>query len=291
MEKHHLFDLIEKIAPLNNKYRDLVKGHASGTEVLGVMWETGDIILEFLHKFDLKPHNLYWKIYGKAEGIKVSYITRDFLSYCLRIRSYFKSKAEIKASYPKLSKYSLFREAFPLLENSKFQVTSLEKAEITTMLNSSDDPAKIKSIILNIKSKRIGIKNPRTQKLDEMKPIADSFLGFYIELTRIFKLDDKKGISKLRETCSTDFFHTLSQAISALTQENLFVPKLGGHTNLADDWKVLTINLEYLFSAQVETRNRFRRLMSPKKLFDFADMIEALKSDEAIVNYRKRRGL
>lgn len=291
MEKHHVFELIEKIAPLNNKYRDLIKNGERGVEVLKIMWDTGEIIIEFLQVHDVKPHNLYWKIYGKAEGIKVSYITRDFLSYCVRIRSYFSSKNEIVETFPRLRRYSLFREAFPLLENSKYKVTAVEKAELTKILNSSGDPSAIKKTIQDIKSKRIGIKNPRTQKLDEMKPLANDFLTFYTELTQILKLNDVVAISKIRAACSPELFNTISQATSALTQENLFVPELPHSTKLPDSWIVLLTNLKFLSSSQIEVRNRFRRLMPPKKLFDLADMIDALKSDNGIINYRKRKGI
>ena len=48
LSKQDLFDLIEKITPLNNKYRDLVDIPGSGVNVLTIMWEVGNILSAFV---------------------------------------------------------------------------------------------------------------------------------------------------------------------------------------------------------------------------------------------------
>ena len=187
INKQKIFDLIDQITPHNNRYRDLVKSSEGGTEVLVLMWEVGDMIESFIKQFDIKPHNLYWQIYGKAEGLKTSYITRDFLSYCFRIKKYFPKVEDISDKFSHLQKYSLFREAFPLLENPKFKLFKDEESEIIKVLNSKNSPQKIKKLILEIKARRIGIKNTRKQKLNEMKPITDNFVAIYNELYSLIK--------------------------------------------------------------------------------------------------------
>src|SRR3989344_6327116 len=108
INKKDFFGLIEEITPLNNRYRDLIKGGEKGTEILLVMWQVGSILEAFVNEHKIKPHNLYWRIYGKAEGVRNSYITRDFLSYCLRIKKYFRESDTILKTFPHLQKYSLF---------------------------------------------------------------------------------------------------------------------------------------------------------------------------------------
>jgi hypothetical protein len=287
----NIFDLIEKITPYNNRYRDLIKGGGNGTEILNLMWDVGAIIQIFIDEFQIKPHNLYWRIYGKSEGLKNSYITRDFLSYCLRIKKYFSAQEDISKIFPYLQKYSLFREAFPLLENPKFKLSDSEEKEIIKILNSNANFQKIKKTIQRVKSDRIGIKNTRKQKLGEMKPITDSFVIIYNEIYEIIKNNDQSLLDRVEKNLSKDILNTMSQAVSALTQENLYVPNLQISQKLPEQWEIFLSNIKNLFESSIETRNRFRRIVSPRKLFDLADMLNALTIERGIINYRKRKNI
>lgn len=286
-----VFNLIETITPLNNRYRDLVKGGKDGSQVLVVMWKVGDILQSFIRAHELKPHNLYWQIYGKAEGLKTSYITRDFLSYCLRVRRFFKNIDDIQSTFPHLQRYSLFREAFPLLENPKFKLSTNEEADVLKLLNSNADPQGIKEAILEIKAKKIGITNTRTQRLGELAPIGDNFAAVYNEVYNLIKMNDLSKITSYTDQFSKEFINIFSDTVSALTQENLYVPemKFDQKINLPPHWKMFIVNLNYLFNSPVEVRNRFRRLVPPRKLFDLADMLTALITESGVSNYRKRK--
>lgn len=286
-----IFDLIERITPYNNQYRDLVKSGKNGTEVLNLMWIVGEILQLFINKFQIKPHNLYWRIYGKAEGLKTSYITRDFLSYCLRVRKYFSTAESISMKFPHLQRYSLFREAFPLLENPKFKLSQNEEAEIIRVLNSNIDPRGIKEIIQNVKLDRIGLKNTRTQRLNEMKSIIDNFVMIYNEVYDAIKRNDQPLLGKIEVVISKEFLNTLSQAVSALTQEKLYIPDLQSNQKMPNQWEIFVKNLKYLLGSSVETRNRFRRLVSPRMLFDLADMLNALILEHGVINYRGRKNI
>ena len=79
--------------------------------------------------------------------------------------------------------------------------------------------------------------------------------------------------------------------MSALTQENLYIPEFELREDLSKDWHEFISNLKYLLDATVEVRNRFRRVFPPRKLFDFADMLNALTTDRGILNYKKRKGI
>lgn len=287
----NIFDLIEKITPYNNLYRDTVKSGKNGADILGLMWKVGEIIRIFLNKFDIKPHDLYWRVYGKAEGLKTSYITRDFLSYCLRIRNYFPNLESISKTYSHLDRYSLFREAFPLLENPKYKLSKDEELRIIEMLNSNAEPRKIKNLIKSMKSERIGIKNTRTQRLTEMKPITVNFVAIYDEIYNIIKDNDESLLGKIAFSLPRDYLNVLSQAVSSLTQENLYVPELENKQNIPEQWKLFVSNLQYLLGSSVETRNRFRRLVPPRKLFNLADMLNALTTERGVTNYRKRKSI
>lgn len=289
IDKQKIFNLIELITPYNNQYRDFIKEGERGVKVLILMWNVGEILDKYIIKNKIRAHNLYWQIYGKAEGLKTSYITRDFLSYCLRIRSYFLSVSDIIEKFSQLQRYSLFREAFPLLENPKFKLTKVEQGELIVLLNSNIPSQKIKSLIVEIKSKRIGIKNTRKQKLNEMDPIVNNFTLIYEELFLLIRKNDKVDLNHFSSLFPKDLLISLSQSVSALTQENLFIPSLTFANTLPENWTKFIENLKYLLNAAVEVRNRFRRLVSPKQLFDLADMIIAFTLDRGVANYRKRK--
>jgi len=289
--RQSIFELIERITPLYNSYRDSVKSLASGTDVLVLMWKVGDIIDLFVNEHDIKPHALYWQIYGKAEGLKQSYITRDFLSYCLRIRRYFSSMTDISERFPHLRKYSLFREAFPLLENPKFKLSKDDEDKIITVLNSGGSLQKIKQLIQAVKSQHIGIKNTRKQKLNEMKPIADNFVAIYNEIYSLIKNNNQQELDQFAGSFSKDLLSSLSEAVSALTQENLYIPELTERKELPAHWILFIQNLIYLLKANVETRNRFRRLVPPRKLFNLADMLNVVTLNDGVKNYKKRKNI
>ena len=291
IDKPDLFGLIEKITPLNNEYRDLVKEGGAATDILLLMWQVGSILEAFIDEHKIKPHNLYWQIYGKAEGARTSYITRDFLSYCLRIKKYFCESDVILHTFPHLQRHTLFLKAFSLLENPKFRLSGKEGDEIIKILNSNHPPKKIHEIIKTIKSSRIGIKNPRTQKLGEMKPIVDNFVIIYNEVYSQIKNYHGKESEKLLKSANEEYLVNLSQAVSALTQENLYVPEFELKEDLPKNWHEFIRNLKYLLDATVEVRNRFRRVFPPRKLFDFADMLYALATDRGVLNYRKQNGI
>jgi len=291
LQKKELFNLIEKITPLNNAYRDLTREKESGRKILTLMWQVGDLIESFVMRHEIKPHALYWQIYGKAEGLKNSYITRDFLSYCLRIKKYFLDIKDVGRSFSNLKRYSLFREAFPLLENSKYKLSENETGKIIKILNSDMDSREIKKIIIGIKSDHIGIKNTRNQKLHEMKSVVDNFVVIYNEIYNLIKINDQKSVSNFRKFFKNKFLIKLSQGVAALTQENLYIPEFKDKLKLPDHWEEFIDNMKNLFQSSVEDRNRFRRVISPRKLFNLADMLNVITTDRGIINYRKQKNI
>ena len=268
----HLFNLIGDIAPLNNKYKDLISNKRPGHEALLVMWNVGDIIETYINKHDIKPHALYWSIYGKSRGIRNSYITRDFLSYCLRIRKYFEVKSIIKKSFPNLQQYSLFREALPLLENKKYKRSRKETEELIKLLNSNNPPSYIKTSIVKMKKSIIGILNSRKQRLGEVVPLGKSFASVYNKLLK------KNGEYShfIKSKLQTTYIKRISESTSSLSQEGLYVPKLKINKIGNEEWDIFVDNLFTLTKSSIEDRNRFRKLFPPKKIIKLAEMIYAI---------------
>jgi len=291
LDENKIAYLIEKITPLNNEYRDRVKLENSGTEMLELMWKVGEVLENFLKKEKIRPHTLYWQIYGKAPGLKRSYITRDFLSYCLRIKKFFGNCENIRKMFPQLKKYSLFREAFPLLENPKYRLKGNEYNKLIKVLNSTEDILETETFIVNLKKKRIGIKNPRTQRLSELKNEVDNFVNIFNYVYELIKENNANDIRNFRNKFSNKLILELSQLVASFTQEGLSHPEIKQYDHLPRNWINFVDNLKRLSKTSIETRNRFRRLVPPRKLMDLADMLNATISDQGIKNYRIKKNL
>jgi hypothetical protein len=290
IESNKISKLIEKIAPLNNKYRECVYLENNGTEILELMWKVGKTLENFLKKEKIKPHNLYWQIYGEAPGLKKSYITRDFLSYCFRIKKYFHKLSDIKKTFPNLKKYSLFREAFPLIENQKYRLKGDEYNKLIKTLNSNNNFLEIKSYIIELKNKKICISNPRTQRLSELKNQVDNFVYVFNHVYKLIKENNVDDIKKFRDNFSNQLLLKLPQFIGALTQEGLVFPKLEQSNNLSEEnWINFIDDLKKLYMANIQTRNRFRRLVSSRKLMELAEMLDVIISDQKLKNFRTKK--
>lgn len=286
MKTQNLFidELIREISPLNNAYRGAIRANKSGTEVLGIMWDVGELLRE---NRIAKLHSVAWMIYGRSPGIKRSNITRDFLSYCFRIRRFFRSKEQIKREYPSLSRYSLFREALPLLENPRFKLGKDKLVNLKKLMNSSKDPRKIQEFIIRLKKQRIRISNPRTQRLTEFKREAQHFISLYNNLKSSILDQDEGRLQELRASLRPENSRQLAELLVSLTQEGLKFPLFILSAKMPSDWEKLWVDLSRLCDKSIEDRNRFRRLVPPSYLMSMAEMISTIHDDIELKRIRE----
>lgn len=271
--------LIEEITPLNNKYREGINANLLGKEILKIMWDVGEIL--FVNGIK-NVHPVAWAIYGKEKGIRRSYITRDFLSYCFRVRKYFRARDEIDDKFPKLQKYSLFREAFPLLDNSKYSLNKREREELVNLLNSEQPVHSIKKKIIKIKREKLRIYNDRRQRLGEMVPVKENFIKIYKELSNLVLNNNLDEVKTFREKIGDRLLANLSQLCLSFTQEGLSFPKIDqDHIDKLDgEWNIFCNTLIRLSSSDIETRNRFRRVIPISKIMEVAEILNGVRTDE-----------
>lgn len=275
MEQIKIQELIKNIAPLYNLYKDKNK-EINGTDALILMWEIGSSIEKTINELNIPPHNLYRKIYGKAEGkdniSQKSYITREFLGRAYRIKKIFKNKDEIKKILPGLQKFISFREAMPFFDNQKYILTGKERENLLSILNSNHSPDSIMKKIKSLQHEKIDIKNPRNQRLEELSSEKDIFINFYNHVFNLIKnnnIDIKKEINNIENNTISK----ISLNTGALIQEGLsFVDIPNDHFN--DVW-LSYVNLLKHFNSQVDAkeRRRFRRLIPSERIAKLAEML------------------
>jgi len=271
--------LINDITPLYNSYKQN-KNSISASQAIELMWEIGAILKDFIEKEKIAPHALYREIYGKSEGSKniarKSWITREFLGRCYRIRNIFSSKLEINRDLPNLSSFTNFRECMPFFDNDKYKFIGEEKEKLLTLLNSNQNNKYIFKTIKKLLKEKIGISNSRNQRLKDLENEKDIFINFYNYIYRITQLKSDAILIKIKEDgIDSEYISVLAQNTNALSQDGL---KFFDMTNIQNTQNTNWMNYYEVisdFSNQKDPKKirRFRRLIPPVRIAKLADML------------------
>ncbi len=273
--------LINQITPLYNRYKT-GKDKISGTEALLIMWDIGESLKRYLQNNKIKPHTLYRDIYGKSEGqtniAQKSYITREFLGRCFRIREMFKNKEEIKQDLPSLNSFTNFREAMPFFDNPQYKLSGHDKDNLLKLLNSRTKPTEVLNQIRMMQKAKIGKSNPRTQRLGDLESEKDIFIKFYNYIFGFIKANDYAVVKK--ESLDNEFLKTLSKDLSALAQDGMKLYPIEIYQRDAI-WEGFTTVIKKLVEEK-DPKNirRFRRLVPPERMVRLSDMVYALTNQE-----------
>jgi hypothetical protein len=247
--------LVEELAPLNNAFRKAVDDGIQGNEVLKILWDAGEVICS---KNIEHVHNMAWKIYGRSDGKRHSYLTRDFIAYCWRVRRYFKERKDIDQNFPNLKSHKAFKEALPLLTNPAYRLSASEKQTVFALLNNEQLKAtEIFDRLADLKKQKVPITNPRTQRLEELRETREAFDEVFAKIK-----DQKIELTKQQA-------EYLSSLWLALLTEGRTYPrkKPASLDKISLLWKkAIEISCGLLQNKNVEDRNRFRRVVKPEEL-------------------------
>jgi len=283
-------DLIADIVPYYNNYRQN-KRTLTGTEAVEILWVIGDILKTYIEETGIAPHKLYREIYGKAEGkeniIQKSYITREFLNRCYRVRRIFVKKTDVKKLFPNLFSFNLLREAMPFIDDTKYKFAGKEKDDLYKLLNSDKTYAVIMKEIHRLQKEKIGIKNPRDQKLKEMTGDKDIFVAFYNYIYELLKTVDYQKAKKEIEMMDAEFIKVLSKNTSALTIDGLLTTDFEIPENINKKWSDFAGLIKRLITKKDPMeRRRFRRLIPPHRMTQLGEMIYLLTSENLYKTFR-----
>lgn len=285
-----VWELIQVITPLYNSYTQN-SNNIKWTDALEIMREIWSILSDFIEKNSVAPHNLYRQIYWKWEWTtnveQKSYITREFLWRCYRIYKMFSKKENIRKQLPTLASFTAFREAMPFFDNPKYKLSWEDMQKLLILLNSSDPKSKIINTVRILQKKYIWIKNPRTQRLNELDKLKQSFVDLYKHVKLLLEWSYSDIEKELIENGLTkDDIKKISANINALTDDsfkmNLIYPKW----SISEPWlsSIDSIN-EIAVEKTAQKRRRVRKIIDPMILVHIADMVTALSSEEYFKNY------
>lgn len=271
-------ELIQNITPKYNHYK-VNSNHIKATDAIELMWDIGDLLLQYFKDHQIQPHGLYRLIYGKSEGTKntykKSYITREFLGRCYRIRKIFTNREEIREILPNLQRFTTFREAMPFFDNPKFVLTGEERKNLLKLLNDIDN-RKAFIYIKNLQKSYIGISNPRTQRLTDLSEEKQVFITFYNHVFNLTKLDHFTRNKILTEGKITDKLReSLSYDISSLTEDGIKPSNYSYQEDvLIPEWSMF-IRIIQGFKNQKNPKQirRFRRIVPAMRMINLAEML------------------
>jgi hypothetical protein len=285
-----LRELINNITPYYNKYK-VDQSQISGMEALELNWDVGNLLKGYLDDHKVAPHALYRQIYGKSEQktntTQNSYITREFLSRAYRIRNIFNSKMEIKEVFPALKNYNLFREAMPFFDNPKYKLDGNKKSDLINILNSKKTNKEIIIYIERLQKEMIGIRNPRTQRLQELSKQKILFIELYNYLYKKIQNVDYKDAVESIGSADQRFISDLSKNTGALASDQLSIKVFDIPGDIQNPWKDYAEMINKLAEKEdASVRRRFRRLIPPEKMMRMSEMIYAMRSENDFNKFR-----
>lgn len=284
--------LITDLTPLYNEYRKDREQNKPVDQIV-LMWKIGDVLKKYLAVHDIAPHALYREIYGKSESTsnvaQRSYMTREFLGRSYRVRGMFKNQKEIRETFPNLTSLSHFREAMPFFDNPKHTLSHPEKNDLLGVLNSSKPNAVKTQYVNDLQKKKIGKKNPRTQRLAELQTEKEVFINFYNEVFKTIKNETYKEALKKLEVPSTEFIKALAQNTGALSADGLKMNEMSIPATMNPLWQDYTSIVALLISKDnpIE-RRRFRRLIPADRLVRLSEMLYALTDEQSFNNLKSK---
>ena len=284
--------LIIKITP-NYNYYTQNRNTINWKDALELQWEVWDILKEYLDtNSNIAPHNLYREIYWKSEWTEnihqKSYITRDFLSRCYRVRNIFENKDEIRNTFPTLVSYHAFYKAMPFFDNPKYKFTGKKREELINLLNTCKSKKGAMDKIYELLDKYVNVKNPRTQKLWELSDIRESFVCMYKHLNTILASYEAIEIDLHDNDLSKEELSIISNNIVALTNDAYLMKPVNDENKSEVWWNFIRWLNKIALEKTPKKRRRLRRIINSSILVRISDMVTALESKEYYDNFLRR---
>jgi hypothetical protein len=283
--------LMQEITPLYNSYQEAKKTQAPAI-LLGIMWEIGNILEEYISESGVAPHTLFRTLYGKSESssnvTQKSYIAREFLGRSYRVRRIFPKKRDILVQFPRLTAFEHFRAAMPFFDNPKYALNEKERAELFSMINSIRPNVEKKRYIQRLQVEKINRKNPRTQQLASLATEKDLFVNFYNEVFEILSMGDYKKAQNKHKIPEESFLSVLSRNCGALSADGLRMEQFEIPDTIEGKWRDFSLLIQRLISKESPVeRRRFRRLIPPNRMFRLSEMIYALSSPDRYIAFQR----
>ena len=284
-----IWEIIKEIAPYYNNYKNN-KDSISWADAIWIMWEIWSILEGYINKLGIAPHKFYREIYWKSEWktnkAQKSYITREFMWRCYRIKKMFLHKEDIKKQFPTLVSFTAFREAMPFFDNPKYKFKWKEREELLTVLNHSKSGTEALSYVRALQKKYIWIKNSRNQRAWEVD--IELFKSFYSDLKSLLEKDYTSAKEEISNyNVSDEILKGLSKNMMSMIDDS-FKMQLIEDNSVNNNTRNSIV--EFVNKVANESTNKLRRRVRKnvweRWLLQLSRMLTALISEEYFRNYK-----
>lgn len=285
----NIWEIINELAPYYNQYKNN-KDSINWTDAVWIMWEMGSILEKYINNLWIAPHSLYREVYWKSEWktnkAQKSYITREFMWRCYRIKKMFLHKEDVKRQLPTLVSFTAFREAMPFFDNPKYKFKWKEKEELLTVLNHSKSGAEALSYVRSLQKRYIWIKNDRNQRAWEVD--LELFKSFYSDLKNLLEKDYNSAKEEISNyNISEETLKGLSKSMMSMTDDSFVLKPVENNwvNNEIWEWIIEFIN-KIAYEPTNILRRRVKKYVSDRWLLQLSRMLTALISEEYFRNYK-----
>lgn len=267
--KVDLGQLIGRLGPLNNRWRE-----SPPAEKVLTLWDMGEVII---NQVPSPSDPLLWDIQ------KRSYLTRSLLRYALIVRRGWKQRQELKDLVSGLQSYTVFREALPFLKGGREGIDADTYGKVVSLLGDRNTSRAI-VFLKDLKTRAIGRRHHKGTSVAAISDRASEFEKALAEL----ELENVRGAEVL-DPASSVALVALSQIAMALATEE--PPKEIPRSALSLQGR-LTAIADPLVSAIRGGRDSisaFRKVVGAERLMQAADLLNSMRGEASLAEWRRRR--
>jgi len=283
-------EIVNKIAPLNNKYRDLSTLVRAKLEA---SWEIGDILVK---SGVTKPHAIGWAVQRETRGL----IKRPTVFRSHKIRSIWSTKESLTKDLGELKSLSNLIEILPLIDPAQEVRDKLSKQQLAEIYKHAcnDSPVKFKKHMKVLKQQyahdQLGRSLDRDKRLNELGEVVENLRTLVNYLNKI--MNDPKFSARQQfrnDTSEIEIRSFSNMCISLTTKDNLRLYKKIGPAESLSKNEAIKYLYNYFHGIVNKTgddeRARLRRVVSAEVLAQFSDMISSLLTEDGVKDYKARQ--
>jgi len=261
--------LIEHLGPLNNRWRD-----SRPAEKVLTLWDMGEVILK---QVPSPSDPLLWDIQ------KRSYLTRSLLRYALIVRRGWKRREDLTTLVSGLRSYTVFREALPFLKGNREGIDKDTYGEVVSLLRDQNTGRAI-HFLKDLKTRAIGRKHRKGSSLSAIRDQAAEFERVLAEL----ELENVRAAA-VPDVAWPEALVALSQIAMAIATEEQLRELPSAATSLQGQLMTLADPLVSAVRGGRDTISSFRRLVGAERLMQAADLLNSMRGEASLAEWRRRR--
>jgi len=263
--------LIEQLGPLNNRWR-----HGNPAEKVLTLWDMGDVILKLVPN---PSDPLLWEIQEK------SYITRSVLRYALIVRRGWKHRNILDDLVRGLRNYTVFREALPFLKGNREGIDDNTHSKVVSLLSSPNTREAI-GYLKKLKAQKIGRQHKKGASVTGIREEVVNFMQ------ALAQLESEVAHGLMKELpASPDTLVALSQIAMALATEEVIKNLPAAVKEAKERLPRLAGPLIVAAQGGRTSAAAFRKIVGAERLMQAADMLNSMRTEEALAEWRRRHAV